>query len=57
MESPLKQLLQQGPIAINLGLQIFAASLEIQAIEVIHVNWAPPAGGDPQLMAILDELL
>ena len=57
MENPLKELLQQGPIVINLGLQDFAASLETQAIEVIHVNWAPPAGGDPELMAILDELL
>jgi FdrA protein len=57
MESKLKGLLQQGPVAINLGLQDFAASLETQGIEVLPVNWAPPAGGDPELMAILDELL
>jgi FdrA protein len=57
MESNLKDLLQQGPAAVNLGLQDFAASLEMQGVEVIRVNWAPPAGGDPELMAILDELL
>jgi hypothetical protein len=57
MESKLKELLRQGPVAINLGLQDFAAGLEIQGIEVLPVNWAPPAGGDPELMAILDELL
>jgi hypothetical protein len=57
MESKLKELLQQGPVAINLGLQDFAASLETQGIEVLPVNWAPPAGGNPELMAILDELL
>lgn len=57
MESKFKELLQQGPVAVNLGLQDFAASLEMQGIEVIHVNWAPPAGGDPEMMAILDELL
>jgi FdrA protein len=57
MENDLKELLQRGPDAINLGLQDFATSLEIQGIEVIHVNWVPPAGGDPELMAILDELL
>jgi len=57
MESKLKELLRQGPVAINLGLPDFAASLEIQGIEVIHVNWSPPAGGDPELLAILDELL
>ena len=57
MEGKLKELLQQGPVAINLGLQDFAASLETQGIEVLPVNSAPPAGGDPELMAILDELL
>ncbi len=57
MESNLRELLKQGPVVINLGLQDFAVSLEVQGTEVIHVNWGPPAGGDPELMAILDELL
>ncbi|MBP1713757.1 MAG: hypothetical protein H6Q42_1960 [Deltaproteobacteria bacterium] len=57
MENRLKELLQQGPVAINLGLKDFAVCLETQGVGVIHVNWAPPAGGDPELMAILDELL
>ena len=57
MEKKLEELLQQGPRAINLGLQDFAVNLKIQGVEVIHVNWSPPAGGDPELMAILDELL
>ena len=57
MEGKMNELLQRGPVAINLGLMDFASYLEIQGIEVIHVNWAPPAGGDPELMAILDELL
>jgi len=57
MENKLEELIQQGVRAINLGLQDFAVILEIQGIEVIHVNWSPPAGGDPELMAILDQLL
>jgi FdrA protein len=57
MENKLEELLHQGPRAINLGLQDFAVNLEMQGVEVIHVNWSPPAGGDPELMAILDELL
>lgn len=57
MEVKLKELLQEGPAAINLGLKDFAVCLEAQGVEVVHVNWAPPAGGDPELMAILDELL
>ena len=57
MESKLKELLEQGPVTINLGLKDFAVCLERQGVEVIPVNWAPPAGGNPELMAILDELL
>jgi FdrA protein len=57
MKSTLEELLQQGPRAINLGLQDFAVHLELQGVDVIHVDWTPPAGGDPALMAILDELL
>jgi FdrA protein len=57
MENKLEELLQQGICAINMGLQDFAINLEKQGVEVIHVNWSPPAGGDPELMAILDELL
>ena len=57
METKLNDLLRQGPVAINLGLKDFSICLETQGVEVIHVNWAPPAGGDPELMAILDELL
>jgi len=26
-------------------------------VEVVHVNWAPPAGGDPDLIELLDKLL
>jgi hypothetical protein len=57
MENKLEELLRQGLKAINLGLQDFAVNLEKQGVEVIHVKWSPPAGGDPELMAILDELL
>jgi FdrA protein len=53
----LDELLQQGPIAINIGVYDFAESLQIQGIQVVHVNWSPPAGGDPELMELLDQLL
>ena len=29
----------------------------IQGVEVIYVIWTPPAGGDPELMELLDQLL
>jgi hypothetical protein len=53
----LEELLQQGPIPINIGVYDFAESLQIQGVQVIHVIWTPPAGGDPELMELLDQLL
>lgn len=57
MSNKLEDLLQQGPIAINIGVYGFAESLQIQGVQVVHVNWTPPAGGDPELMELLDQLL
>jgi len=57
MNDKLKDLLKNGPIAINIGIFNFAESLKIQGVEVIHMNWTPPAGGDPELMDLLDQLL
>jgi ABC-type multidrug transport system ATPase subunit len=57
MPDKLDELLQDGPIAVNIGVSDFAASLETQGVEVVHVNWAPPAGGDPEMIELLDQLL
>ena len=57
MPNKLEELLHQGPIAINIGVVDFAETLQIQGLQVIHVNWTPPAGGDPELMELLDQLL
>jgi hypothetical protein len=57
MPDKLAELLRQGPIAINIGVQDFAESLQIQGVEVVHVTWVPPAGGDPELIELLDQLL
>ena len=42
---------------INIGLELFAEALKEQGVEVAQVSWEPPAKGDPELMAILDDLL
>ena len=57
MPNKLEELFQQGPIAINIGVYDFAETLQIQGVQVIHVIWTPPAGGDPELMELLDQLL
>ena len=57
MPDKLDELLQDGLIAINIGVYDFAASLQTQGVEVIHMNWAPPSGGDPEMTELLDQLL
>ncbi|MGD8552128.1 MAG: acyl-CoA synthetase FdrA [Anaerolineales bacterium] len=42
--------------AINVGLESFAESLAVQDAPVVHVDWRPPAGGNEQLMSILERM-
>ena len=42
--------------AINLGLESFAESLKDQDARVIQVDWKPAAGGNPDLMALLEKM-
>jgi FdrA protein len=53
--SRIRQLLQ-GPRVINVGLELFADSLTAQGVEVLSVDWQPPAGGKQNLIDILDKL-
>ncbi len=42
--------------AINVGVESFAESLLAQDASVIHVDWRPPAGGNQELMSILERM-
>ncbi len=46
-------LLDGPPRVINVGLEGFAEDLEGRGVQVIHVDWAPPAGGDPALVDLV----
>ena len=48
LETPLR--------VINIGLEGFAHELQEQGVPVIHVDWSPPAGGDPKLAELLLKL-
>jgi len=41
---------------INIGLESFSKSLKDQGVEVQHVDWRPPAGGNPEIISALDKL-
>jgi FdrA protein len=45
--------LRQPVAAINVGLALFADSLQRQGASVVQVEWQPPAGGNEKLLAIL----
>jgi hypothetical protein len=49
--------LQEELVVINVGLRGFSESLEGQGTEVAQVDWVPPAGGDPEMIDLLEDLL
>jgi FdrA protein len=57
METLIGKLLSGPVVVVNLGLKQFGASLEKQGVDVVQVDWTPPAGGDWEMMDLLDELL
>jgi FdrA protein len=57
MEDATRELLTEPIVVINLGLKKFAENLEAQDVEVVHVDWTPPAGGDQELIDLLHRLI
>jgi hypothetical protein len=57
MGDKLDELLKDGPKAINIGVKDFAESLQNQGVDVVQVNWSPPAEGDLEMIELLDRLL
>ncbi len=49
-------LLSERPRVVNVGLGVFAESLQAQAVAVVDLDWRPPAGGDRTMMALLERL-
>ncbi len=41
---------------INIGIEIFADDLRMQHVDVVQVDWQPPAGGDEELLRLLERL-
>jgi FdrA protein len=41
---------------INVGLESFARELTQNGVATVHVDWTPPAGGDPKLADLLAKL-
>jgi hypothetical protein len=41
---------------VNVGLESFAVELKRLGVQVIHVQWSPPAGGDARKAALVAAL-
>jgi hypothetical protein len=57
MPEQVNDLLHKPLVIINLGLESFAKNMKDQGAEVVQVDWKPPAGGDSEMMDLLDQLL
>ncbi len=49
-------ILSQSLKVVNVGISTFADDLRSQGVEVVQVEWRPPAGGDPEMLRLLERL-
>jgi hypothetical protein len=52
-DNKIADLLRDGPTVLNVGVKTFADTLEQVGARHLHVDWQPPAQGDPELGARL----
>ena len=52
----INELFDQKLVCVIMGLEVFFDAMNDQGLSCAHVEWKPPAGGDPRLMEILDWL-
>ncbi len=57
MHEQIEKILSGQIIVINIGLRGFAESFEDQEIEVVQIDWTPPAWGDQEMIDLLENLL
>src|SRR5688572_1434123 len=54
--SRIHQLFEEGVSAINVGIEFFKDDIRKQGASVAQVDWRPPGGGKPEVIAALDRL-
>lgn len=52
----ISELFREKLAVVNIGVPLFFNDLEKQGHEAVQVDWTPPAGGDPRLIAALKRL-
>jgi len=56
MINKIDQLFKSSLTVINVGPKVFGDSVRAQGAEVIQVDWKPIAGGDREMIEILEAL-
>jgi hypothetical protein len=51
-----KTILNERLKVVNIGVSTFSDDLRSQGVEVVHVDWKPPAGGDVEMLRLLEKL-
>lgn len=54
--SHVNELLGSEIKVVNVGLEGFVKDLRDCNVTVVDVDWSPPAGGDPEMAALLAKL-
>ena len=57
MAEKIEKMLSGQLVVVNIGLRGFAESIEDQEIEIVHIDWYPPAAGDQEMIDLLENLL
>ena len=50
------ELRREPLVVVNVGVEIFYQALVEQGVRIVHVDWCPPAGGDSDMIGLLDKL-
>ncbi len=57
MSDALRRLLDDGPVAIALGVRELAEAIRAQGGAVEEVAWRPPATVDPRIAKLVEKLM
>ena len=56
MKSKIEELLGGELTVVNVGPRVFGDAVRAQGVEVLQVDWKPMAGGDREMIEILEAL-
>jgi hypothetical protein len=55
--NPIRELFASDLKVVNVGLKEFSETLLRRGITSVHLDWRPPAGGDPEVISLLKSVI